>query len=723
MPCLAVPPTGVPVYTVAAIGGITGLRVNQVGDVVGWTTRNGLAVPMLHTPENGTIVLPTSSTQPYGVARDLSERAAGVITVVGEARLNSSGSAIHAVRWRVAIPQGIVTSVTDLGVLPGGSESAAYAVNDADQIAGTSDSGSSLSIHSFIYSPAKGMTDLGLGSTGTSARALDMNGSGLVAGYLGLQAFRWSTTGGLDLLGTPAGWANSFAFAINSNGQVAGSASGAFGNSERVARYTDGAGWKILGGTGEDNVGNGINQWGDVVGTGLLDTLRQGLIYTDNLGLLAMIDDLLFVPGSWRIMAAYDINDAQQITGWAIDNATGLRSAVLLTPVSPPPPNQPPVAKFTYSCTASLFCSFDGSGSTDDRGILAWAWTVAGHQISVLQSEFIGVQFNAPQTINLTLTVTDTRGITDSITQTVVIGEPGLALAVKSLVLNQSEVAGCKSLTGSVTISAPAPADGTVIKLSDTLLSATAPATVTVPSGAITKAFWIKTAPVATSEVGLFSATLGSSSTQSQSLKVRPIGPVSVTLLPNPEVGGKSVVGTAKLECNAGPGPVNVVVASSNTAVASPVAASIYVPQGLQSATFAVVTSTVLARTTASISGTANGISKSKTLTVVPAASISPTSLKFGSVRVGLTSSVLNATLTNNGAIAFNVSNVSLVGTAASWFGIKSNNCQSRLAAGASCTIGVAFKPLVAASASAKLSIATGATSTPLSVVLSGTGF
>jgi hypothetical protein len=535
-----------------------------------------------------------------------------------------------------------------------------------------------------------------------------MNGSGLVAGYLGLQAFRWSTTGGLDLLGTPAGWAYSFAFAINANGQVAGSASGAFGNSERVARYTDGAGWKILGGTGEHNVGNGINQWGDVVGTGLLSTLRQGLIYTDNLSLLAMIDDLLLVPGSWRIMAAYDINDAQQITGWAIDNATGLRSAVLLTPVIPPPPNQSPVAKFTYSCTASLFCSFDGSGSTDDRGILAWVWTVDGQKIGVLQSKFIGVQFNAPQTIDLTLTVTDTRGITDSITQTVVVGQPGPALAVKSLVLNRFEVAGCKSLTGSVTISAPAPAEGT---------------TVTVPSGAITKTFWIKTAPVATREIGLFSATLGSSSTQSQSLKVRPIGPLSVTLLPNPAVGGNSVVGTAKLECNAGPGPVNVVLASSNTAVAKPVAASIYVPQGLQSATFAVVTSPVLARTTASIAGTANGITKSKTLTVVPAASISPTSLKFGSVRVGSISSVLTATLTSNGAPAFNVSSVSVVGTAASWFGTKSNNCQSSLAAGASCTVGVAFMPLSVASASAKLNIATGATSTPFSVGLSGTGF
>jgi len=70
-------PIGVPVYNVTPIGGITGLRVNQTGDVVGWTTLNGLAVPMLHTRENGVIVLTTSSSQPYGVARDVSDRAAG----------------------------------------------------------------------------------------------------------------------------------------------------------------------------------------------------------------------------------------------------------------------------------------------------------------------------------------------------------------------------------------------------------------------------------------------------------------------------------------------------------------------------------------------------------------------------------------------------------------------------------------------------------------------
>ncbi|OGO33273.1 MAG: hypothetical protein A2Z16_17685 [Chloroflexi bacterium RBG_16_54_18] len=409
----------------------TGVSVNQSGDVAGWTIANFPTEPILITPENGVIVLPTSTSQHYGIAWDLSERTAGVITVVGEAKLNSTGSAIHAVRWRVAVPQGTVTDITDLGVLPGHFESFAKAVNGAGQIAGTSDPNSFLSVRSFIYSDATGMVDLGLGSIGTSAYALDLNDSGVVTGYLGLQAFRWSAAGGFRSLGAPAGWANSFGSAINTSGQVAGSASSASGNAEVVTRFTDGTGWKILGGTGQYNRGNGINQWGDVVGTkGPHTSYLRGLIYTDNLGFLAFLDDLLFVPGSWEIKEAYDINDAQQITGWAINKKTGLSSAVLLTPVNPPPPNQPPVANFTYSCNVLLFCGFDGSSSTDDRGVLDWVWTLNGQTIGT--AKFFGFQFSVPQTVNVTLKVTDSRGATSTITKPVVIGganQPPVAVA------------------------------------------------------------------------------------------------------------------------------------------------------------------------------------------------------------------------------------------------------------------------------------------------------
>jgi probable HAF family extracellular repeat protein len=414
-------PVDVPVYNVTPLPAVTGLRINQAGDVVGWTTVNGPAQPILYTRETGVIVLPTSTSQTYGVARDLSDRVAGVITVVGEAKLNSSGSAIHAVRWKVAVPQGSVVAVTDLGTLPGATESFAQGVNNSGQIVGTSDPSSSLSIRSFIYADNTGMVDLGLGAPGTNARALDVNASGVVTGYLGLQAFRWRSGSGVELLGVPGGWAHSFGFAINASGQVAGYAGNASGNAERVARYTDGSGWKILGGSGEFNEGNGINQWGDVAGSsGASFSSARAVLYTDKLGLLAFVDDLLMVPGSWRIQAAYDINDAQQITGRAYNTKTGLSSAVVLTPVNPPPANQPPVAAFSASCTASFYCTFDGSASSDDRAILAWVWTVNGQQIGV--GTYLEVQYAAAQTINVTLTVTDSRGATDAITKPVVVG-------------------------------------------------------------------------------------------------------------------------------------------------------------------------------------------------------------------------------------------------------------------------------------------------------------
>ncbi|MBC7893962.1 MAG: hypothetical protein H7066_01030 [Cytophagaceae bacterium] len=419
-------PSGVPVYGVTPIAALTGLRVNQSGDVAGWTTPTGLAVPMLYTPETGVIVLPTSASQPYGVARDLSERAAGVITVVGEARLNTTGSAIHAVRWRVTVPQGVVTSTTDLGVLPGHSQSFANAVNASGQVAGTSDPNSFLSIRSFLHTNAGGMVDLGLGSVGTSARALDLNASGLVTGYLGLEAFRWSFVGGLQRLGSPAGWAHSFGFAINAIGQVAGSARSASGNAEVVVRYTDGSGWKVLGGTGQRNVGSGINQWGDVVGSARpYGSFVRGAIYTDRMGVLSLVEDLLLVPGSWTIMEAWDINDAQQITGWGINTQTGLRSAVLLTPVSSPPANPPPVARYSVSCTPGT-CVLDASTSTDDVGIVSYAWNASVSSRPARSGVQITRKWMSTggNTYQETLTATDGGGKTHSVSQTIVIPPP-----------------------------------------------------------------------------------------------------------------------------------------------------------------------------------------------------------------------------------------------------------------------------------------------------------
>ncbi|RPI13334.1 MAG: choice-of-anchor D domain-containing protein [Lysobacterales bacterium] len=296
----------------------------------------------------------------------------------------------------------------------------------------------------------------------------------------------------------------------------------------------------------------------------------------------------------------------------------------------------------------------------------------------------------------------------------------GTAVQLASLKLKSAEVAGCKSVTGTVTLSAPAPAGGVVVTLSDTLAAATVPASVKLLEGATSKTFTVKTVPVSARQSGSVSAALGNT-TLSQAFAVRPIGMSSITLTPTTVVGGQPVAGTAKLECKAGPGPITVALASTDAAVARPVAASVVVPQGLQSAPFDVTTSVALARTKATLSATASGIARTKILYVTPAAVVSPTSLKFGSVAVGTASAPLVATLTNKGAASFVIDGIAVTGTYASWFPMT-ENCAASLAPGASCTISVAFKPLAAASRSAKVTIATSATATPLAVSLSGTG-
>jgi hypothetical protein len=93
---------------------------------------------------------------------------------------------------------------------------------------------------------------------------------------------------------------------------------------------------------------------------------------------------------------------------------------VLLTPVASPPLNQPPVANFSYSCNAFFNCALDGSSSTDDRGIVWWSWSVNGQVVAT--EKYTSLQFSGPQTVNLTLTVTDTRGATNAVTKPVVVG-------------------------------------------------------------------------------------------------------------------------------------------------------------------------------------------------------------------------------------------------------------------------------------------------------------
>ncbi len=82
------------------------------------------------------------------------------------------------------------------------------------------------------------------------------------------------------------------------------------------------------------------------------------------------------------------------------------------------PPNNPPVANFNYSCTPGLLCTFDGTSSTDDVGVVSYSWTLSGGS-QVASTATFQRQFPSTRTFDLTLTVTDGGGLSNSITKTV----------------------------------------------------------------------------------------------------------------------------------------------------------------------------------------------------------------------------------------------------------------------------------------------------------------
>jgi hypothetical protein len=195
------------------------------------------------------------------------------------------------------------------------------------------------------------------------------------------------------------------------------------------------------------------------------------------------------------------------------------------------------------------------------------------------------------------------------------VGSAPAAPALTSLTLSPTTVAGGNAVTGKVTLSAPAPASGTVIALADTNPAATVPSSVTVPAGATSKTFTVSTSVVTAIQSGTVTAKLGAAS-KSVTLKVRPIGVKSLTLTPNPVVGPNAVTGTVVLEHAAAPGSINVTLTSTNPSVANPTVGTITIPAGVTSKTFTVRTTDVSTSSTATIKATANAVSKSRTLTV-----------------------------------------------------------------------------------------------------------
>ena len=222
------------------------------------------------------------------------------------------------------------------------------------------------------------------------------------------------------------------------------------------------------------------------------------------------------------------------------------------------------------------------------------------------------VQTSAQTTASIQATYPASTSVTGTLT---VLASPTVA----SVTLSPTTVQGGTTSTATVTLSGAAPAGGAVVALSSSNTAvATVPATLTIPAGALTGTLTVNTSVQTTTSNVVISAAYHNT-TQTATLTVTRIPSLaSLSLSPASVDGGGTVTGTVTLTDPASSGGAVVSLASGNTTVA-PVPATVTVPTGLLAATFTIVTTSVSAATTVTISGTFPAtVTQSATLSVSP---------------------------------------------------------------------------------------------------------
>jgi len=279
---------------------------------------------------------------------------------------------------------------------------------------------------------------------------------------------------------------------------------------------------------------------------------------------------------------------------------------------------------------------------------------------------------------DVTLTASDGR-YTFSRTLRVLVPPPAPLLAGVSV--NPGSVVGGNSATGTVTLSrtqnGPTVVQVSIIDTAPATLPANNPPcppssrcyNVTVPAGATSASFTIATSPV-TFQFNLnIQADLPGSPGQSALLLITTGGPPrlsSLTHTPDSVIGGKSATGTVSLTTPAPSGGATIPLSDNSGALTVP--ASVTVPAGQTSATFAITTSAVTSDTTVVISATFAGDTFNDAIilrTMLQAVDLNPSTVVGGTPSTGTV--ILGAPAPAGGAVVtLSSSNTTLVTVPAS---------------------------------------------------------
>jgi hypothetical protein len=194
------------------------------------------------------------------------------------------------------------------------------------------------------------------------------------------------------------------------------------------------------------------------------------------------------------------------------------------------------------------------------------------------------------------------------------------APALASISANPAAVTGGSGATGTVTLSAAAPAGGASVALSSPSSAVQLPASVTVAQGATTATFAIATTAVATTTATSISATYAGvtkAAAFTVSAPAAPVAPVlsGLAIAPASVTGGANATGTVTLDRAAPTGGTSVTLASNAASIAS-VPASVVIPAGATAATFVVRTFTTKKNRTPTITARHGGVTKTFELMV-----------------------------------------------------------------------------------------------------------
>jgi probable HAF family extracellular repeat protein len=209
------------------------------------------------------------------------------------------GAETHAFFWQKT------GGIRDLGTLPGGDYSSAFAINDSGIVVGTSNT--STSTHAFSWTPTQGLADLGTLPGANASSALAINNKGQIVGSSGDHAVLWSA-GTVQDLGTLGG-VTSEAHGINNLGAIVGVSDA---NSGPHAFLWQNGAMRDLGVLPGDTSSRGdhINDSGMVVGASEGSGGVRAFVWSGATGIQPLSDSSGSVYSE-----AFDINNAGQVVG------------------------------------------------------------------------------------------------------------------------------------------------------------------------------------------------------------------------------------------------------------------------------------------------------------------------------------------------------------------------------------------------------------------------